>query len=115
MDGAPSGSQVRVLGWDAEDRVSMLVQDGDGLALQSVLVPRLDQPTQTRTLVTIEAGVPLTEVSLATNLLSRPTRDFPAPDWPTDWSLVATWAAGGVLALGGVLLLVRARRRSTLR
>ena len=51
-------------------------------------------------------------MSVATDLLQRPTRAAPEPEWPTDWGAVAGWGGIAVaVLLAGVALVVSLRRR----
>jgi hypothetical protein len=64
-------------------------------------------------LVQFEGGELGSHYSFATALLQRPTRDFPAPDWP--WSTEQKALLGGLVVLlvgaGGVVVLTLRRRR----
>ena len=108
---APAGSQVRALGW-AGGRVVLAYPDGDGDGgLRIATVPPRG-PGAGEVVVEVEPGDVLTTLSIATDLLALPTRERPAPDWPTDWPRVASWGAGAGAALALALLALRQRRRS---
>lgn len=102
---APSGSRVRALGW-AGGKALVAYAAEDGLRVAAV-------PTRGagagKVVVDVEPGDVLTTLSVATDLLTRPARELPEPDWPTDWARVATWAGVGAAVL--LALLVRWRRR----
>ncbi len=124
---APPGSRVTAVAWTGPDEVALLVGADPGTALVAVRVPPAtggaaaggaegdaegDAAGGERTLITLDAGVSATRLSLATELLDAPTRAAPVPDWPLDWARVgALGALGGagalVLAAG---LLARSRR-----
>lgn len=107
---APSGTRVRVLGW-AGERVVLVYAPDDGSGGLHVATAPVRGRAAGEVVVEVEPGDVLTSLSLATDLLARPTREMPEPDWPTDWARVAGWGAGAAAAfsLGGWLL----RRRSS--
>lgn len=110
-DSAPAGSMVRVLGWVDDDEVALLHQTDGERRRVSAVPARSPRGGDGRTLVDVDPGVPILELSLATGLLDRPSRDFPAPEWPTDWPRVGGWVAGVVAVLLVAGLWLRLRRR----
>ncbi|HET7735184.1 MAG TPA: hypothetical protein VFK52_04380 [Nocardioidaceae bacterium] len=103
------GGTVSVLGWTPDDRVGVLYLEGE-----SAQVELVSRPGVREEVVTMDREVRITTVSVATELLDQPTRDFAEPDWPFDpQSLVVPGLIVGVvvLALGAGYASERQRRR----
>lgn len=106
---APPGTRVRVLGW-AGDQVVLVYAPDDGEGGLHVATVPVRGRAAGEVVVAVEPGDVLTSLSLATDLLKRPTREMPEPDWPTDWPAVAGWTAGAAAILGAGWFVVRRRR-----
>jgi hypothetical protein len=109
---APPGSSVRALGWVGEAEAALLHQTPDEGVVVSA-VPTTPAGGPGRRLVELDDSFAFTmaQLSLATDLLDRPTRDFPEPDWPTDWPVALAWVGSGLLTLVLVALWARSYRR----
>jgi hypothetical protein len=112
----PQGATVEPLGWVEDDLVLARVE-AQGSYVEGphlVLMTSPDLPRDAWTYRIVVRTLPSSPVSVAYGLmtLDRPTRDFPAPDWP--WSderkVVVVLGAGllaGALLLAAYLLLLR--------
>lgn len=108
---APAGSMVRVVGWVGEGAVALLHRStNENLEISQVPIRALSDG-EAQPLVELEPAIPQRQLSVATDLLGRPTREFREPAWPIDWSRMLTWTGvgAGVVVVGGWLW---ARRRS---
>ena len=97
--------RTRVLGWPETSALAVL-----HLGESSVRMHSADLDFS-MTLLTADGVQGLDQISVATDLLGRPTRDYPAPDWPTDWTRVGLWLRLSALILVPSALLVWVRRR----
>lgn len=96
----PDGA-VRPLGWLGTDEVVLLHGTDD--AQQAVTVVPADVRREDgRRLLELEHHGDQAQLSLATDLLDRPTRSYPAPDWPADPARVVAWSVAGALGLAVV-------------
>jgi hypothetical protein len=109
---APPGSTVRALGWTGDEEVALLHRTPHEEVVVSA-VPTTPAGGPARRLVELEgaSAFAMAELSLATDLLARPTREFPQPDWPLDWPVTLAWGGSGLLALALVSLWARSWRR----
>jgi hypothetical protein len=109
---APPDSSVRALGWVGEEEVALLHRTPVEQVVVSA-VPTTPAGGAARRLVELEGTFTFTmaQLSLATGLLDRPTRDFPEPDWPTDWPVTLAWTGSGLLTLVIGALWSRSYRR----
>ena len=103
-----SGGRTRVVGWP--DDSGFVVLD-EGASTLSLMPPDLEDA---EVLVRADGVADLYQLSVATDLLAGPTREAPAPDWPTDWGAIALRGVLVVAALlvGCAFVLVVRRRRT---
>lgn len=94
---------LEVSGWLDDSRVVAL-HIGPDAQTSTLRIVNVDRHTS-RTAVRVEDHWS-SGYSFASDLLARPTREFPQPDWPVDWLSVARRVAtvAGILAVGLTLL-----------
>ncbi|HSV39868.1 MAG TPA: hypothetical protein VLI04_14010 [Nocardioidaceae bacterium] len=87
-------TSTRVVAWIG-DEVAVLRHTDRGSEVTAI-----GPSGESRTMITGIRADGYGHVSIATGLLSEPTRDFSQPDWPFDWSQPRIWlGALGLLAL----------------
>jgi WD40-like Beta Propeller Repeat len=94
----------QVAAWLDDSRIAVLHADPQAVGAES----ETDVPDRSLQVVDVDHGTVRTrlplgqasdEYTFATALLQRPSRDFPEPDWPPNWSAIATTAIKIGLAL----------------
>lgn len=101
------GGTVQALGWAGDGRVAALYLEGETAQLEL-----LDTRGDRQQVATLDRDIPITAVTVATELLDRPTRAFAEPNWPFDpESLVVPGLITGVVAVGLAAAFASERRR----
>lgn len=101
VDGLDPDGSVRPLGWVGTDDVLLLHGTDDAQQAVTAVPADVRREGGRRLLDLGHHGDPA-QLSLATDLLDRPTRSYPAPDWPADPATVVAWSVVGALGLAVV-------------
>lgn len=99
--------RTRPLGWLEDGRIAVLELGESSLVTYA---STLEDSTK-QALLRLEERPDLDKLTLATDLLSSPTRDYAPPEWPTNWTSIGLWLRLSALVLVPSALLVWVRRR----